>query len=81
MKISLNDFSYDGHSFNVISEGNGLEDSLAQIVMDGQEMTNEQRGLHILVYDKTIHQPVNYTWIDCYASLKYNSIDLVPQNN
>ena len=33
MKISLNDFSYDGHSFNVISEGNGLEDSLAQIVM------------------------------------------------
>ena len=81
MKISLNDFSYDGHSFNVISEGNGLEDSLAQIVMDGQEMTNEQRGLHILVYDKTTHQPVNYTWIDCYDSLKYNSIDLVPQNN
>lgn len=81
MKISLNDFSYDGHTFNVISEGNGLEDSLAQIVMDDQEMTNEQRGLHILVYDKTTHQPVNYTWIDCYDSLKFNSIDLAPQNN
>ena len=81
MKITLNDFSYDGHTFNIVSEGHGLEDSLAQIIMDDQEMTNSLRGLHILVYDKSTHQPVNYSWIDCYDNLKFNSIDLTAQND
>lgn len=81
MKITLNDFSYDGHTFSVVSEGHGLEDSLAQIVMDDQEMTNGQRGLHILVYDKSTHQAVNYSWIDCYDNLKFNSINLKTQND
>lgn len=80
MKITLNNFSYDGHTFSVVSEGHGLEDSLAQIVMDDQEMTNGQRGLHILVYDKSTHQAVNYSWIDCYDNLKFNSIDLVQES-
>lgn len=81
MKITLNDFSYDGHTFNIVSEGHGLEDSLAQIIMDDQEVTNSLRGLHILVYDKSTHQPVNYSWIDCYDNLKFNSIDLTSQND
>ncbi len=76
IKISLNGYNYDGRTIDIISEGHGLEDSLAQIVIDGEEMTNELRGLHIIVYDKTEHRPVNYAWIDCYDNLKFNSINL-----
>lgn len=77
MKISLKDFEYEGHKFDIVSEGNGLEDAIAQIAVDDQKMTNEQRGLHILVYDKKLHQVTNYSWIDCYDNLKFNSINLM----
>ena len=75
-RLSVENLSYDGKSFHVVSEGHDIENSLAQIEIDGKEMTNGLRGLHILVYDRKKHCPVNYAWIDGYDGLRFNSIDL-----
>lgn len=76
IKLSVENANFDGKDIQIVSRGNGLEDSSVQIMIDGQEMTNGIRGMHILVYNLNEDRAVNYSWIDCWDNLKFNSIDL-----
>lgn len=76
MKLSLESSDFNGHTIQISSCGSGLEDSSAHIIIDDEEMTNGVRGLHVLVYDLDTDKAVNYTWIDSYGNLKFDSVNL-----
>lgn len=75
-KLWVDGFEYDDRKFKVVSEGSGIGNSLPQIKIDGREITNRLRGIHIVVYNKASQQPTNYLWIDGTNSLDYEDMYL-----
>ena len=75
-KVWVDDFEYDNKKFKIVSEGSGIGNSLPQIKIDGREITNRLRGIHIVLYDKTTHKPKRYLWIDGSNSLNHETIYL-----